>query len=345
MFKTLIAALFVVAMFSFVGVAQAQTFDSPAELAGFVWAGTQNASDGSRQGVGWISLNCANVGECGDGDYEVVVNTDFTVAGYGWIGGNSGLAYGYVRFGGVSGCPGGGDCQARVVEKTDDQFEFEGWARACAVYVSGCSGALKTSSQRGGWDGWISLSCENTGGCGTSNYSVKIAKEGNFSSNSYAWGSDVMGRLTFSLTTIDEPCTYERSCFDDFTGYQTRDIFCQLHDFQCASDSSCDAATNYCATTNTTITGSFSCESTLVRYNETTSCSWTIPAGANRCELRGSTIGSVTSPVDVISGLGGDTKSIVNNTRYKLFCFPTAGGAAIEVDSLDIRALPRVFET
>jgi hypothetical protein len=33
-----------------------------------------------------------------------------------------------------------------------------GWARACAVFVSGCSGTVRSDISTGTWDGWISLS-------------------------------------------------------------------------------------------------------------------------------------------------------------------------------------------
>jgi len=35
--------------------------------------------------------------------------------------------------------------------------EMYGWARACSVFQSGCSGALKPLSKTGRWDGWIKL--------------------------------------------------------------------------------------------------------------------------------------------------------------------------------------------
>ena len=36
-------------------------------------------------------------------------------------------------------------------------YPITGWARACAVYLSGCSGQLNPSYYNGGWDGWIKL--------------------------------------------------------------------------------------------------------------------------------------------------------------------------------------------
>lgn len=34
---------------------------------------------------------------------------------------------------------------------------MSGWARACSVFVSGCSGSIRADIQTGEWDGWISL--------------------------------------------------------------------------------------------------------------------------------------------------------------------------------------------
>jgi hypothetical protein len=50
----------------------------------------------------------------------------------------------------------------------------------------------------GGWDGFISLNCANNGGCGTSNYAVTLSGS-NF--QGYAWGSDVLGWLSFRCTS------------------------------------------------------------------------------------------------------------------------------------------------
>lgn len=39
-----------------------------------------------------------------------------------------------------------------------------GWARACSIFVSGCSGAVRPDNQTGTWDGWIRLSGVTTSG-------------------------------------------------------------------------------------------------------------------------------------------------------------------------------------
>ncbi len=77
-----------------------------------------------------------------------------------------------------------------------------GWARACSVFQSGCAGSLRSDSERGGWDGWISLNCSNTGPCATSNYKVTYdSSSGKLSS--YAWGADVIGWIDFCPNASD----------------------------------------------------------------------------------------------------------------------------------------------
>lgn len=69
------------------------------------------------------------------------------ITGYSW---NDGI--GWVNFapGGDTpdGTPGGVKINGGTVA---------GFARACSVFASGCSGALKDPSANGGWDGWIKM--------------------------------------------------------------------------------------------------------------------------------------------------------------------------------------------
>lgn len=141
-------------------------------MSGFAWSSN----------IGWISMNCENTGTCASADYNVTVNTDNTIEGYAW---SSNI--GWVRFGGLSGCPTGGNCNARF----DGSNEVLGWARAL--------------SYADGWDGWISLSCRNSGGCGSSNYRLTLDGAA-FSNNSYAWGDDVVGWVDFSTVNVVALC-------------------------------------------------------------------------------------------------------------------------------------------
>ncbi|MCX6790663.1 MAG: hypothetical protein NTV62_00515, partial [Candidatus Gribaldobacteria bacterium] len=63
--------------------------------------------------------------------------------------------------------------------------DLSGWVRACSVFTAGtCSGALRSASDRGGWDGWIKLRGTATDG---SSYGLKL----NFATKEFenwAWG-------------------------------------------------------------------------------------------------------------------------------------------------------------
>ena len=77
----------------------------------------------------------------------------------------------------MSNCPSG----ACVAKLDISNGEITGWARACAVFQSGCSGALKNNTELGGWDGWIKLSGTTSDG---HNYGWTIdATTGDFHGN------------------------------------------------------------------------------------------------------------------------------------------------------------------
>ncbi len=73
-----------------------------------------------------------------------------------------------------------------------------GWARACSVFLSGCSGALKSNIQLGGWDGWIKMSSDQTE---PQSYGVAVGSSPgqSFPNSLYgeAWGGDVIGWIDF----------------------------------------------------------------------------------------------------------------------------------------------------
>ncbi len=166
------------------------------------WAWSEN--------IGWISFNCTNQNVCGTSNYGVSVDTGTGLfSKYAWSDN-----IGWITFNSAElvGCP-SGTCEAKlnISSCSGGECPITGWARACAVFQSGCSGALNTTGN-GGWDGWIKLSgatyglkfnqaseevvnwawggddtdgeanvgwvsfnCLNQGVCGTSNYKVKIS--------------------------------------------------------------------------------------------------------------------------------------------------------------------------
>jgi len=158
--------------------------------------------------IGWISFNscncdngCAPTGEDFKSDggagcpsagtpisnYGVNVDTSTGVfSGYawssniGWISFNSNTNPKYP-IDSLFGCP-SGDCKAWTDYNAVPK-KIMGWARACSVFASGCSGGLKPTTSTGGWDGWIRLN--------GSNYGVWIDENVNpIQFHQYAWGGN-----------------------------------------------------------------------------------------------------------------------------------------------------------
>lgn len=157
-------------------------------MSGFAWG----------DNIGWVSFNCTTplAGGCGSSNYGVNLDPlTGNFSGYAWANPQDSIAptnnIGWVAFNAseVAGCP-AGTCEPRLSGN-----EVLGWARACTVFQSGCSGALKPSTETGGWDGWISLNCQNNGSCGTSNYKVNLNGS---QFEGQAWGGDVVGWLYFN---------------------------------------------------------------------------------------------------------------------------------------------------
>lgn len=172
-------------------------------VMGFAWS----------ENIGWISFNSLNCDTNSNGfidtnaitlgcsgndnattpviDYGVNLDAGGTnnLSGYAWSGN-----IGWISFqaGDVAGCPGGGNCQPRLVGS-----DFYGWARVLA--------------NGGGWDGWISLNSENCDidinnfidvVCGgdnttTSTINYNIILNG-ADLEGFAWGSNVVGWVSFN---------------------------------------------------------------------------------------------------------------------------------------------------
>ncbi len=164
----------------------AQTLPTSVELNGFAWSSN----------IGWISLNCKNDNNCTTSDYKVTINSDRTITGWGW---SSNI--GWVKFGGLSGFPTGGGTVAENarVTGTYPNLTWSGWARACAGATNGTCAAMSNNIAAGDWDGWIALR-------GT-NHSITANMTTGMNTNSYAWGSDVVGwvdmfsRVSFATST------------------------------------------------------------------------------------------------------------------------------------------------
>ncbi len=145
------------------------------DLEGWAWSST----------VGWVSMSCENTDSCDAVSYGVVVNENGGLDGFAWS-----EHIGWIQFGNLSDFPAAGG-NARFTENGN----MRGWVRALA-------GAVEDD----GWDGWISLSCENTGQCDTANYGPRATS---FSQSGsligFAWGSDVVGWVDFSRVVAVPP--------------------------------------------------------------------------------------------------------------------------------------------
>lgn len=185
-------------------------------LVGWAWAGTKDPGDIEFGGIGWISFSSQN--ELGPtAPYEVVYNTSSfatelgTFTGYAWANPQDATAVpaqnniGAIKFGGLSGFPPATPDNGTNAENARLLVSIvRGWARACSVFVNGCSGPLKLDSERGGWDGWISLRGIASDALNTPYGVTYDSVTGQF--GGYAWGGDVIGWINFN------PCETVPSC-------------------------------------------------------------------------------------------------------------------------------------
>ena len=188
----------------------------------FVFAGTDDNVFGFAysENIGWLSFNSVDCDIDGDGVFEGAGETggpapagcpdSGTAFDYGIsvdlnTGALSGFAYseniGWVSFNqsDLSGCP-SGSCRAKVapsgqIGKSD--VDIQGWARACAGSINGdCTGGDRTD----GWDGWIKFDH------GEANEPY-IDAAGDW--HGWAWGSDVVGWLSFNGVDPDAGGSYK----------------------------------------------------------------------------------------------------------------------------------------
>ncbi|MCR4275759.1 MAG: hypothetical protein NUV83_03430 [Candidatus Wolfebacteria bacterium] len=169
------------------------------ELGGFAWAARPVPFGTELGGPGWISFNCLDggAGACVTSDYKVFYS-DVTgwLEGYAW---SSNI--GWIRFYDFGFYPESPNTMANINLATG---AVTGWARACAVFQSGCMGALKPDYERGGWDGWIKMAGTATDG---SPYGLRFDNiSGRFLPNNFAWGSNVIGWINFCITPGTTMC-------------------------------------------------------------------------------------------------------------------------------------------
>lgn len=150
--------------------------------------------------IGWLSMNNCQGGTCGSQGYGVSImpTAPGTVSGYAWS-----PNIGWISFNdmgcppNVSGCSGGVSIDW-ANPNSDGTVNLKGWARACSVLTSGCSGtgSYVDNSRRGDWDGFIALNGSTWGGRLNPTTGVMTG---------YAWGSDVIGWMSLAGMQINLP--------------------------------------------------------------------------------------------------------------------------------------------
>ncbi len=153
-----LSSLIIIAAFIFFTDRAYSTISGP--LGGYAWS----------DNIGWVSFNCATGGPtgnniCATSNYFITMDNSGLFSGYAW---SDNVGWISANQSDLTGCP-SSPCWAKL-----DGNTVTGW--------------MKALSASNGWDGWISLS--------GSNYGVTINSDGAFSG--YAWGSDVVGWLSFS---------------------------------------------------------------------------------------------------------------------------------------------------
>ena len=303
----------------------AQTFAAPFALHGWAWSSN----------VGWISFNCADTGSCATSNYQVTVSAPVpadpaygtgtaTLNGYAW---NSNI--GWIQFGnGLTGCP-AGSCAATVNFASST---LTGWARAL--------------SYGNGWDGWISLNCANTNSCGTSSYAISVtapwtSTSAGAASNSYAWGSDVVGWLGFSYLAFTAPCAPTSQCTADSLGYTDENLWCQIRTVTCAANTACMNATTPVSCSAASLSGKLNVTPQYARKGDTVKLSWDMSATASACSVTQNNV----AVANTVSGSNVVSNPIATNvTTFRLYCTPISGSGSTLVDSEVVQSLPSIFE-
>jgi hypothetical protein len=175
--------------------------------------------------------------------YNVTVADNGTISGYAW---SSNIGWISFESSALAGCP-SGSCTALVdyAHPSGGTYPVKGWARACSVFNSGCSGSLKTVATRGDngvstdpWDGFISLSgtAKNGGTYGAVVNSAKTTMTG------YVWGSEVMGwiQMNFSVKPERKP-----ECSDGVDNADAEDTLADTADPGCHTDGNAGNPSSY----------------------------------------------------------------------------------------------------
>lgn len=184
----------IVFLFSFIVVLGSFFFTRPSQTA--------QAQAITFSGYGWSSL----IGwmQVQGTDYGIKATPSGTdrinLSGYAWTSTLGWISFETNAFpdcdaGIISTQSGITSCAPYIDMTGTGPYRVRGFARACSVFASGCSGMLKQNTERGSWDGYISLNSGN----GTWGWTLSADKT---KITGYAWGDSVVGWLS-----IDATCT------------------------------------------------------------------------------------------------------------------------------------------
>lgn len=326
------------------------TFHDPVEFSGFAWSDT----------IGWISLNCNQplaalaTDTCGDVPYKVEIVPDTnpadavlaTIEGYAWS-----ENIGWIKFGGLSGFPASLFNNAEI-RLDGTNYRVYGWARACAGTINGdCS---DMTPHPDGWDGWISLSCENfTNGCAVFDYRLLV---NNNALKGYAWGNGgttptegVIGWVDFSFADFLHPCAPSNSCVGASSTVSTNQWCVQSAPVVCPMNLACIPATGSCSWGSATL-NSLTIDPILARKGQSTKLNWQVtvsPAGAvDECYAEGTNGDHLNGNGNGVQGTNVST-SILQDEKvtYTIYCVPVLGGTPVALGSAVVNTLPNISET
>ena len=264
--------------------------------------------------IGWVDLNCANLSGCGTSNFGLSISGTGALSGKAW---SENIGWISADSSDLSGCP----------------------TAPCTAQMSGTSmtGWMKALSANGnGWDGWISLS-----GAGYGPSLSGTAFSG------YAWGSDVVGWLSFTADgtngarTAWVPCASSNFCSGNASMHLDSLCNVTVNQSPCASGYTCVVATGLC-TPPPSASGSITVSPKLVVSGDTATVTWS-SQDATSCTVTGSngdgTGSNSTGTWNTLTG-SRTTSAVSRGVTYTLTCTNSIGTVTV-VGSASVAVVPR----
>ncbi|MFW5853383.1 MAG: InlB B-repeat-containing protein [Patescibacteria group bacterium] len=164
---------------SFLALAQGEE-EPEVAIDGYAW----------NPNIGWIQFG-EDVFVDKDGD-------NYNLEGYAW---NPGI--GWIDLDPSGSYPSDYAGSHGVRLNAEDET-IDGWARACAVFVNDCEGALHSNSKRGGWDGWIGFNGIDGEEEGKERHAKVTISNNTAALSGHAWGGEeFMGWISLEGLVIN----------------------------------------------------------------------------------------------------------------------------------------------